>query len=192
MNGELQSGAACSGPVDLAAAFERFTNYEAALLVSMGPPFWHFVGVDFNAEGVPMGLLYSDPDRRINLLGGAPPNTAFMPRLPGVETAEIRCGEKDVRLDDHLSEIEIPILYVGAGGGSGAEEGRWTTARTASDDVTIHEVSLQPEERRAIDYGHADLWIGTNADKLVWEVIRGWLVDHSSCALRPPVAHERR
>lgn len=159
--------------------FDGFTNHQAALLFSMGPPFWHFVGVDFNAEGIPVDLLYSDPDRWINLLGGTPPNTAFMPRLPGIQIAEARCGEKDVSIDDHLSKITLPILYVGAGGGLGAEEGEWTTSQTASKDISIYEASLQPESRRNIDFGHADLWIANNADMLVWEVLRDWLVDQN-------------
>lgn len=173
---------AVSAPNDLSPLppFEGFTNYEAALLVSVTPPFWHFVGVEFSEAGIPVDLLYSDADRWIKLLGGVPPNTAYMPRLPGVETSEIRCGEKDLRLDDHLSEIAVPILYVGAGGGLGEEAGRWTTAVTASDDVTIYEVSLQPEGQRSIDFGHADLWIADDADDLVWETLHGWLIDHNA------------
>lgn len=172
---------ATSAPDEPSPIIPGFTNYQAALFIGTNPEaFWHFAGVDFNAEGIPVGLLYSDPDRWINLLAGAPPNTAFMPRLLGVETAEARCGEKDVSIDDHLSEITVPILYIGAGGGLGAEEGEWTTGQTASDDVTIYEVSLQPESQRAIDFGHADLWIGNNADNLVWEELRGWLVEHNN------------
>lgn len=170
---------ATSAPDEPSPIIPGFTNYQAALFIGTNPGvFWHFVGVDFSAEGTPVGLLYSDADRWINALGGAPPNTAYMPRLPGVQTEEAWCGEKDVSIDDHLSKITVPILYIGAGGGFGAEAGEWTTSQTASDDITIYEVSLQPEAKRAIDFGHADLWIGNNADNLVWEELRGWLVDH--------------
>jgi hypothetical protein len=29
------------------------------------------------------------------------------------------------------------------------------------------------------DFGHADLWMGRDADKLVWEPLRKWLIDHN-------------
>jgi len=100
-----------------------------------------------------------------------------MPRLPTVQTAEVRCGEKEVALDDYLTDITVPIQYIGAGGGLGEEEGRWTTALTASDDITIYEASLQPESKRTIDFGHADLFIAENAPELVWERLLVWLYE---------------
>ncbi|MDR8392886.1 hypothetical protein NC796_17150 [Aliifodinibius sp. S!AR15-10] len=54
-----------------------------------------------------------------------------------------------------------------------------TLSLTASDDITTHTVSLQPEDKRNIDFGHADLFIANNAPDLVWEILRGWLVDHN-------------
>lgn len=170
------SNLATSAPDDPSPLISGFTNYQAALFLGVNPAaFWQFVGVDFDSNGFPVDLLYSDPDRWIRLLGSLPP---YMPLLSGIEIGEARCDEADVRIDDHLAEIAVPILYLGAGGGFGAEEGESTTRRTASEDVTIFEVSLQPEELRAIDFGHADLFLGENASALAWEMLRGWLEDH--------------
>lgn len=174
------SDLATSAPDEPSPLIPGFTNYQAALFLGINPgAFWQFAGVELNEDGVPVDFLYSDPARWIRLLGSLPP---YMPRLGGIEIGEARCDETDVRIDDHLAEIAVPILYLGAGGGFGAEEGESTTRRMASEDVTIFEVSLQPEERRAIDFGHADLFLGENAADLAWEVLRGWLVDHHARA----------
>lgn len=99
--------------------------------------------------------------------GGTPPPTHLTKPRP------------QMNIDDHLSKITLPILYIGAGGGLGAEEGEWTTSQTASDDVTIYEASQQPEARRNIDFGHADLFIANNAPELVWEKLHNWLIEHN-------------
>lgn len=159
--------------------YSHLTNYQAALQASMASSFWHFVGVDFNMDDIPVGLLYSDPDRWIDLLGGSPPYTTYMPRLLSAEVAKVRCG-MEVSFDDYLADISIPILYIGAGGAYGEEEGYWTTKLTSSDDITIYEVSLQPESNRDIDFGHADLFIANDASKLMWKQLKQWLYKHSN------------
>jgi len=68
-------------------------------------------------------------------------------------------------------------LYLGAGGGSGST-GDYTISLTASSDLTTYLVSV-PCTDPASDYGHADLWFGYDADELVWDVLRQWLIDHS-------------
>lgn len=182
------SDLASTAPDEESPIIPGLTNFQAALFIGtntfvLSPPpapFWHFVGGDFNEFGIPDGLLYSDPSRWIRLLGSLPP---YMPELAVFEVAASGCDEEDVSIDDHLAEISVPILYLGAGGGFGTV-GDFTSSLTASHDVTNHTVSVQPDEQRIIDYGHADLFLGDDANGLVWEVLRHWLVRHGT-----PVPH---
>ena len=160
---------------DASSEVSGLTNKQLAILLATNPPaFWQFAGVEFDAGGIPIDLLYADPDRWIALLGTLAP---YMPLQATAQNAEVRCDEVDVPIDDHLSDIRLPIFHLGAGGGFGAEEGAYTASLTASDDVTIFEVSLQPEANRAFDFGHADLFLGENARSLAWEEVRRWLID---------------
>jgi hypothetical protein len=48
------------------------------------------------------------------------------------------CNELDLPYDDHLAEVKVPILYVGARGGFG-EYGVYSTTLLGSRDVTAAE-----------------------------------------------------
>lgn len=151
-----------------------FTNFQAALFVGTNPgAFWHFVGVDFAPSGLPAGLLYSDPVRWF----GALEDAGSHPLRANLDIGTSRCNEEETSIDDHLSEISVPILYLGAGGGFG-DEGLHSLTLTGSDDITVRIVTLQPAVPRAIDFGHADLFIGDDASVLAWEPLRGWLAAH--------------
>ena len=169
------SDLAATAPDEDSDIIPGFTNYQAALFIATNPGvFWQFAGVEFDANNLPVDLLYSDPDRWIALLGVLAP---YMPLRGLAEIGEARCDEVDVSIDDYLSQITLPIFYLGAGGGFGAEEGEYTTSLTASNDVTIHEVSVQSEADRAIDFGHADLFLGDDARNLAWKEVYRWLAE---------------
>ena len=169
---------AATAPDEPSSLIPGFTNFQAALLIGIRDrPFWHFVGGESNEQGIPVGLLYSEPARWIVALRVLPPH---MPKLARFESNVVRCDnddEFDVSADDHLSEISVPILFLAGAGGFG-KLGSHTAARTASTEVTNHIVQLQADEDRSIDYGHLDLLMGDEAPVLVWEVLRQWLVDH--------------
>ncbi|HEX5169906.1 MAG TPA: hypothetical protein VFW11_12095 [Cyclobacteriaceae bacterium] len=155
-------------------AFAGLTNIQVAMAIGSSPaanpvaPYWHFVGGSFSA------LLYTDEVRWVNLLNVLAP---YQPQLTSYEYRVCVCDEEESYLDDHLNEIAVPILYLGAGGGFGSL-GNFTTNLTASTDITTYTVNKQSAADRNIDYGHADLWMATNASNDVWDVLRQWLVDH--------------
>ena len=93
------------------------------------------------------------------------------------------CDEVDIGHDDHLAEISVPILYIGAAGGTGTV-GDYSSSLTASVDITNYNVSI-PGADPASDYGHADLWFGYEANELVWSVLRDWLLNHTAHSLLP-------
>lgn len=79
--------------------------------------------------------------------------------------------------DDHLAEITVPVLYVGAAGGFG-EAGVYTTTLLGSSDVSVLLVRVQPPELVIADYGHGDLFQAEDAETLVWEPLLTWLEAH--------------
>jgi hypothetical protein len=87
------------------------------------------------------------------------------------------CDQTDVPFDDHLAEIKVPVLYVGAGGGFG-EFGVYTTTLLGSTDVTTHIVHKVPAAQRIVDYGHADLFLAGDAQTQVWQPILDWVQTH--------------
>lgn len=182
---------AVADPSGASPIFPGLTNYQAALLTGeatfiifppdqQNVPFYHFTGGTFAAEPapsglpVPTGLAYSPEETWLALLGGAAP---YQPTRQLADAELLMCDEVDVPFDDHLAEITNPILYVGAGGGFG-EYGVYTTTLLGSDDVTTHLVDLQPDDLRLFDFGHADLFLGTDAETLVWQPILEWIQAH--------------
>lgn len=177
-------------PAGASPVFPGLTNYQAALLTGEATfilllpnepvPFYHFTGGTFAAEPapsglpVPTGLLYSPEAAWISALQGASP---FQPTRELTDAELVMCEQQDVPFDDHLSDITNPVLYVGAGGGFG-EYGIYTTTLLGSTDVTTHIVDLTPHEARLFDYGHADLFLGNDAQALVWQPILTWLQAH--------------
>ena len=161
-----------------------FTNRQAGLLVGEATfglqgglepaPFYHMTGGTFDAEGKPAGLLYANDADLFAL------EVAASPVQPNRELADSDasiCGQNDVAFDDHLGDITVPVLYVGAGGGFG-ELGVYTTTLLGSSDVTTHIVSKVPSAARILDFGHADLFLANDADVLVWQPILDWVQAH--------------
>ena len=161
-----------------------FTNRQAALLVGeetffflagLPPaPFYHFTGGTFDGQGKPSGLLYSQAADLYAFEQAAAP---FQPNRELADADTATCGQTPVPFDSRLKEITVPVLYVGAGGGFG-ELGVFNTTLLGSTDVTIHVVHQAPAGQRLADYGHADLFLGTDAPALVWQPILDWLRAH--------------
>ena len=173
---------ATTAPNDPSPLVPNLTNYQAALFVGTNTfltgnppaPFWHFVGGEFTNK-IPTGLLYSDPARWINLMKSLPP---YQPQLTGYESRLCICNDEDVTFDDHMGKISVPILYIGAGGAFGTM-GDYSSSLTKSSDITNYTITLTGNDR-LIDFGHGDLFIGNDADDLVWKVLYEWLVSHNN------------
>lgn len=91
-----------------------------------------------------------------------------------MDVTALLCDDGRTAIDRHLEDIEVPIFYLGAGGGDG-EAGYHTTTRTSSDDVTTHTVSVTGDP--GADFGHADLFMARQAPELAWEPLADWILD---------------
>jgi hypothetical protein len=177
-----------SHPDDVSPLFgPPYTNLQAALTFGaatyqFGPtfaPYYHFFGGTFpggDIWGIPDGLRYTTIARFTDFLTSPSPfESSTMIR----DTLAISCGERDTPFDDHLGDVTVPVLYVGAGGGFGTG-GLYTLSLLGSKDVSSTIVSFFPPDEAAFDFGHADLFNAQDAKKLVWSPIYKWLSQHGS------------
>jgi len=187
---ETLGNLAVTAPAGGSPVFPGLTNDQAGLLAGEATfvffppdqqpvPFYHFTGGTFAAPlpsglPVPTGLLYSSKPVWFHELQGASP---FQAERELADSDAAICGTPDVTFDDHLAQIAVPVLYIGAGGGFG-QYGVYTTTLLGSHDVTTHIVHLTPDSNRLADFGHADLFLGTNAQTLVWQTILDWVRTH--------------
>jgi pimeloyl-ACP methyl ester carboxylesterase len=161
-----------------------YTNLGASLTVGAAtyqlgtpPEFFHFVGGTFpggNIWGIPDGLVYTTIPEWNNFLVSA---SAFEAVRTQHDAYTISCGEISTPFDNHLNDITVPVLYVGAGGGFGSN-GLYTLTFLGSQDVSSLIVSFYPPEQAAFDFGHADLFHAQDAENLVWSPIYQWLSQH--------------
>lgn len=161
--------------------FAGLTNAQAALLLASrthllfasDPPVpdYHFNGGVFNLLGLPTGLQYTSEAYLYDFFGAARPYQSFTEIM---ESEALLCNEADSPYDDYLSEITIPVLYVGAAGGFG-EYGLETLKRLGSTDSSSLIIRLHAPGARDVEFGHADLFMADNARDLVWQPVRKWL-----------------
>ena len=169
------AGLAINYPDDPSPVFGWLNNYEAALLFGSNPWDWmHQVAGTFNASGRINGLQYTDPEVFIHgSLGPSP----WAPVLAGLDQFNTWCDQIDVPFDDHLGDVQLPTLHLGAAGGVG-QAGVYSTTLLGSTDVTIHMVRLHPAGEEGLDFGHWDLWVADNAAELAWQPVLDWLRAH--------------
>ncbi|MFL5356603.1 hypothetical protein [Archangium sp.] len=156
-----------------AATFSFLTDANHGIYPTV--PAYHFSAGVFSPEGVPTGLQYVQPEQFFSLLSAARPYQDF---AEIVEGEQMQCGDKDLPYDDHLSEVKVPVLYVGAGGGFGRYGEYAVTNLLGSQDVSIVRVQRLTESQRVADYGHVDLFLASDAEQSVWAPIYRWMKKH--------------
>lgn len=168
-------------PNDPSPYYDDVTNFEYALLVGCATyrqyapvPHYHLVAGELDSDEKPIGLTYTSPQRWIDTMASAIPHES---RAFFRDTVAIACGQTDVPFDDHLSEVKVPVLYLGAAGGYG-ELGIHSTTLLGCDDVTSIVVQHQTEENAALDFGHGDTWFSSAAETEVWEPLAEWIEAH--------------
>jgi len=156
------------------------TNWQVALFVGARTELltmasWHLVGGYLDEYGIPSGLRFTDDQLWVGAMGASFP--AYYPVRLDLDVDQLLCGTVDTPLDDHLAQIIVPILHVGAKGGIGPGVYASTTF-TASRDVTTITVQRLPDAEEAMDFGHVDTVLGTEAETLVWKPILDWIMAH--------------
>jgi hypothetical protein len=174
---------AATAPADSSPVVPGLNNRQAALLVGsathalFGPyppvPFYHFTAGTFDANSLPSGLQLMPEAYLYDFYQTASP---FQSVTEQVETEGVMCGD-ELPYDDNLAAVNIPVYYVGAGGGFG-DYGLDTLGRLGSADVSSNVVKLYGPEGRPVEFGHSDLFLADNAKELVWKPLYDWIVSH--------------
>ena len=146
-----------------------------ALLAPFKPlaPGYHLMAGVPGAFGLPDSLVFTREAYVYEFTQRSAPYQSFN---EVVETDAWACG-LDVPYDDHLERVKVPVLYVGAAGGVG-RYGEFGLTLLGSQDVTVLLVRTLPEEARALDYGHADLFLADDARERVWQPLLQWVRSH--------------
>ncbi|EPX60279.1 hypothetical protein D187_002365 [Cystobacter fuscus DSM 2262] len=160
------------------------TNREAALLAGsatymlQGVPlfdWYHFTGGLFSGT-TPTGLTWTNERFFFDVMRQASP---FQSSGEQVETLALWCGSPTQPYNDRLNKVKVPVLYVGAAGGVG-ELGLATLKQLGTKDKDLFSLIVRrlADSDRARDFGHADLFLASDADQLVWSHIANWLAHH--------------
>jgi pimeloyl-ACP methyl ester carboxylesterase len=160
--------------------FAPLTNWQAALFLGSSTElvtgqFWHMVGGYLDDYGVPSGLRFTNDQFWVAAMGASFP--PYYPRRIDIDTDQLLCGAFDTPFDDHFANITIPILHVAAKGGFGPSAYASTTF-TSSRDVTMITVQRLSDEDEAMDFGHVDTVLASDAEAFVWRPILDWIVAH--------------
>ncbi|MBZ4412359.1 hypothetical protein K8640_29470 [Myxococcus sp. XM-1-1-1] len=146
-----------------------------ALLKPLEPlaPGYHLLAGKADETGLPGSLTYTSEAYLYEYAQRAAP---YQSLNEVVESDAWTCG-LEVPYDDRLSQVKLPVLYVGAGGGVG-EYGVFSTSLLGSNDVVSLIVRDHPVAERALDFGHADLFLAASARQRVWRPILQWVRAH--------------
>lgn len=184
LNTKYLASLALAAPDDPSEVMPGLTNAQALLTGAtatyaiMVPPmqpytptYHQLAGVFDPATSLPIGLKFTNSDYAMEKTFAAPSYQSLGEIIDG---EVINSSLAPTPFDDHLQDITVPVLYIGAAGGYG-EAGLYTLTLLGSTDKTSNIVALYPPEGAALDFGHLDLvWAGT-AKQLVWEPIRSWI-----------------
>jgi hypothetical protein len=174
---------AITQPAAPSAILPGATNREVALLfgaashVFQNPvviPGYHWTGGQFSQGGLPAALSWTRERLFFDTLVQASPYQSIGEQ---VDTFAMWCGAPDVPYDDHLAQVTVPVLYVGAAGGGG-RYGLHSLSLLGSRDVSSLVVQRFPDMYRVVDYGHVDLFLADDAPTAVWTPILGWVQRH--------------
>lgn len=171
-------------PNELAPPDRRVTFRQAALLLGaatfnvflsqpqpLQPPVpdYHLTGGRFDAFGLPTRLTYTREHRFFEVLAQARPYQSF---TEVVESDELLCNRCPSPYEEHLAQVRVPVLYVGAAGGFG-RYGSYSKELLGGRKAEL--IVTKGSRLPKLDYGHADLLLAEDADRLVWAPMLEWL-----------------
>ena len=158
--------------------FPGFTNLQTALFFGSGQIFapdmsTHYLAGIMDDTGFPTGLRLITLPQWFDFLEAGVPYEAskFI-----IDYDRIIANIIDSPFDDHLGEIKVPILNLGAKGGIGPYTFYGTTL-LGSTDIT-HKIVEVGTGDVLTEFGHIDLFMAPQAPSLAWQPMVNWLRAH--------------
>ncbi len=153
---------------------QYFLKAASGLSFSPAYPFHRFAAA-FDDSGIPSEGRFTPAEEIANMQASAAPFP--IPNALISDMFAVSCPTMDTPYDDNLSEVEIPIFYIGMAGGFGAL-GEYTTDLLGSRDVTKLMIQFLPDANAVNDFGHMEEFTADDAEQLVWEPMLKWIIDH--------------
>lgn len=150
-----------------AATFNTFLSQPQPL--EPPTPYYHLTAGRFDAFGLPTHLTYTREHRFFETLAQARP---YQSLTEVVESDELLCNRCPSPYEEHLAEVRVPVLYVGAAGGFG-RYGSYSKQLLGGRKAEL--IITKGVRMSKLDYGHADLLLAEDADTLVWAPLLEWL-----------------
>jgi pimeloyl-ACP methyl ester carboxylesterase len=157
-----------------------FTNAQAKVARATWPQglpgqeWFHTLAGTFDESGMPTGLVYTDFALSCQVVTNV---YGYDPIRYAMDVNAITCDGPDVPWDDHLAEVRVPILFMGAGGAFGPLM-EYQARLVGSGDVTTRIVREQPPELAWLDAGHNDIFWSPAMRDLFWKPILSWIWAH--------------
>lgn len=129
-----------------------------------------------DARGIPSSGRFSATPLIINVYATGYPYGA---RASTRDYFGIPCDTNNFPYDDHIADIRIPSLYIGAAGGFGVS-GTYTNSLLGSSDKATIFIQILPPGESANDFGHVEPFIGNDAAMLVWQPMLEWIRNHEN------------
>jgi hypothetical protein len=158
--------------------FEGFTNNMVALFFGSGPiagddVIFHYLAGNW-VDGFPASFKYVTMDQWLDFMASG---VDYQPCQFFIDLDELLLHEVDSPFDDNFSQITIPIYNLSCAGGFG-ELTKYAFNKIGSTDVTHHIPALDTPENALFDFGHIDIFLGNNAETIIWEPLLNWLNAH--------------
>jgi len=179
--GLIAIGQAAKANPDAASPTPGFTNKEFALAVGCAniflPAFpFHGAACVRGSRGIPSSGRFSSTELIIDVYATDYPYGA---NRSGADYFGIPCDTTNLRYDDHLADILIPSLYIGAAGGFGTS-GTYTNSLLGSSNKVTLFIQNLPSGEEANDFGHVEPLIANDAATLVWQPMLEWIWNHEN------------
>jgi len=171
-------------PDDPSPFMEGFTNWQAVFVIFASPLSVDYAGhyvagvweeVPPWPDPLPVDFRFTPVDRWLDFMAHG---AVYEPILFEVQMYEMEVDPGNLPFDDHLSEITVPILAVGAGGGFMPNP--YMDELVGSTDFTELVVRLEGHsyEEALLDIAHCDIFLADNAPGLFWQPILEWIHAH--------------
>ena len=171
---------ALNDPDGPSALIPGLTNLMAGIGIATWPAYdgfnYHFLAGTFDEYGMPTGLQYTQPDNWVDFMVYAPP---WEPYRFMYDYSTAICTPEAVPWDDHLGDITVPLLWLGAAGGA-APPTDYLLDVIGSEDITELIVSFEAPADAWLDFAHIDLFIADNAEVEAWVPMLEWIKKHTS------------
>lgn len=154
------------------------TNLQVSLFFGCGQVYApdvsiHYLAGYMDATGFPTGVRLLTLTHWLGLLERGVPFEAARFFLD-VDAVQGDFG--DPPFDDHLGEIRVPVLNLGAAGGFGPYT-RYGTTLLGSHDITNKIVGIGTGDVLT-EFAHVDMFQAPQAQTLVWQPLLQWLQAH--------------